>query len=43
MGKKLEEWRKEAVVPIPADVKMMEYLFTALPDVHLKKKSIGRK
>ncbi len=37
MGKKLEEWRKEAVVPIPADVKMMEYLFTALPDVHLKK------
>jgi putative ABC transport system permease protein len=37
MGEKLEKWRKEAVVPIPADVKMMEYLFTALPDVHLKK------
>lgn len=37
MGEKLEKWRKEAVVSIPADVKMMEYLFTALPDMHLKK------
>lgn len=37
IGKKLEEWRKEAAVPIPADAKMLEYEFTVLPDVHLKK------
>ncbi len=37
MGEKLEKWRKESVIPIPTDVKMLEYEFTALPDIHLKK------
>lgn len=37
VGAKLEEWRKESAVPIPADVKMLAYEFTALPDWHLKK------
>lgn len=37
MSKILENWKKEATVPIPADVKMLEYKFTALPDIHLKK------
>lgn len=35
MGARLEEWRKEATVPIPADVKMLEYEFTQLPHWHL--------
>ncbi len=37
MGDKLEKWRKESVVPIPSDVKMLEYVFTVLPEWHLKK------
>jgi len=37
MGDKLEKWRKEAVKPIPANVKMLELEFTQLPDWHLKK------
>jgi putative ABC transport system permease protein len=37
MSDRLERWRKEAVVPIPADVKMLEYEFTVLPEWHLKK------
>lgn len=37
MGDKLEKWRKESVVPIPQDVKMLEYIFTVLPEWHLKK------
>jgi putative ABC transport system permease protein len=37
MKEKLDKWRKEATVPIPDDVKMLEYEFTALPDIHLKK------
>ncbi len=37
MGDKLEKWRKNATVPIPADVRMMELEFTQLPDMHLKK------
>jgi len=40
MGDKLEKWRKESAVPVPADVKMFELEFTQLPDWHLKK-SIG--
>lgn len=36
MGDRLKKWREEAVVPIPAEAKMMEYLFTQLPDWHLK-------
>lgn len=37
MGDRLERWRKESVVPIPADAKMLEYEFTVLPEWHLKK------
>lgn len=37
MGDRLERWRKEAVVPIPAEAKMLEYEFTQLPEWHLKK------
>jgi len=37
MSAMLERWRKEAAVPIPADAKMLEYEFTALPEIHLKK------
>ena len=37
MGEKLEEWKKESAIPVPADVKMLEYVYTALPYVHLKK------
>nr|MBP9927064.1 ABC transporter permease [Cyclobacteriaceae bacterium] len=37
MRDKLEKWRKEAAVQIPMDVKMFEYEFTVLPDLHLKK------
>lgn len=37
MGDKLEKWRKNADVPVPADVKMLEIEFTQLPDWHLKK------
>ena len=36
MGDQLKKWRAEATVPIQADVKMMEYQFTQLPDWHLK-------
>lgn len=35
MSDKLEKWRKEATVPIPADVRMLEYEFTQLPHWHL--------
>ncbi|NJN42692.1 MAG: FtsX-like permease family protein [Flammeovirgaceae bacterium] len=37
MSEKLEKWRNESTIPIPADVKMLEYEFTVLPDIHLKK------
>lgn len=37
MSDRLERWRKEAVVPIPAEAKMLEYEFTPLPEWHLKK------
>jgi len=37
MSTRLEKWRKEATVPIPADAKMLEYTFTKLPEIHLKK------
>nr|HPH46121.1 ABC transporter permease [Chryseolinea sp.] len=37
MGDKLNEWRKESVNPIPADAKMLEYEFTRITDIHLKK------
>ncbi|HEX6892462.1 MAG TPA: ABC transporter permease [Chryseolinea sp.] len=37
LGEAMKTWRKEAVVNIPPDVKLAEYLFTPLPDIHLKK------
>jgi putative ABC transport system permease protein len=37
LGEAMNTWRKEAVVNIPPDVKLAEYLFTPLPDIHLKK------
>ncbi|MBL7865764.1 MAG: ABC transporter permease [Cyclobacteriaceae bacterium] len=37
MGERLEKWKKRSTVPIPPDVKMFEYEFTRLPDMHLKK------
>lgn len=37
MKDKLEKWRKDSAVPIPAEAKMLEYEFTKLPDWHLKK------
>jgi putative ABC transport system permease protein len=37
MKDKLDKWRKEATVPIPAEAKMLEYEFTKMPDWHLKK------
>lgn len=37
MSAMLERWRKEAAVPIPAEAKMLEYEFTVLPEIHLKK------
>jgi putative ABC transport system permease protein len=36
VGERLIKWRKESTVAIPDDVKMLEYEFTQLPDVHLK-------
>jgi putative ABC transport system permease protein len=35
MGEKLEKWRKESTVPIPREAKMLEYIFTGLPQWHL--------
>jgi len=37
VGAVLEQARKVSPIPIPADVKMLEYEFTPLPDIHLKK------
>jgi putative ABC transport system permease protein len=37
VGAKLEKWRKESAVPVPDDVKMLVYQYTALPDMHSKK------
>lgn len=37
VGAVLEQARKVSSIPIPADVKMLEYEFTPLPDIHLKK------
>jgi len=38
MGEKLEKWRKESGNPVPPGVKMLEYQYTQLTDMHLKKK-----
>jgi len=37
VGAILERARKESAFPIPADAKMLEYEFTPLSDIHLKK------
>lgn len=37
MSEMLERWRKEAAVPIPAEATMLEYEFTPLTEIHLKK------
>ena len=36
VGEMLLRWKKESAVTIPDDVKMLEYEFTQLPDIHLK-------
>jgi len=36
MGDRLKKWREESTVAIPAEVKMLEYEFTPLPEWHLK-------
>ncbi len=36
MGDKLEKWKKESTLPVPADVKMLTYEYTALADMHLR-------
>jgi putative ABC transport system permease protein len=33
----LQKWRAESVVPVPPDVRITEYVFTLLPEVHLKR------
>lgn len=42
-GDRMEKWRKDATVPIPPDAIMFEYLFTALPDIHMKSEVSWRK
>jgi putative ABC transport system permease protein len=37
MGDRLKKWREKATVPIPDNVKLLELVFTSLPDMHLKK------
>jgi putative ABC transport system permease protein len=37
MGDRLKKWREKATVPIPDNVKLVELVFTQLPDIHLKK------
>lgn len=36
MSDRLEKWKKESVRPIPAGVKLLEYTYTRLPEVHLR-------
>jgi putative ABC transport system permease protein len=37
MGDRLKKWREESSIPIPDDVKLLELVFTPMPDMHLKK------
>lgn len=37
MGEKLEKWKKESATPVPPGIKMLEYKYTRLPEIHLKK------
>jgi len=36
LGDRLERWRRESVRPVPPDVKMAEYTYTNLADIHLR-------
>jgi putative ABC transport system permease protein len=33
-----ERWKKEAVIPVAKDLKLLEYVFSPLPEIHLKSK-----
>jgi len=37
VGERLEKQRRESPVPVPEDVLMLEYVYTGMPDIHLKK------
>lgn len=37
LGSKLIQWAKESAIPVPADVKLLEYVYTPIVDMHLKK------
>lgn len=37
MGDKLEKWKKQSTTPVPPGVKMFEYKYTQLTEIHLKK------
>lgn len=37
VGPTLEQWKKDGAVPLPAGTPLMEYVFTPLPDIHMKK------
>lgn len=36
IGSKLEEYKKQSAIPVPDGVKMLEYVYTNLNDIHLK-------
>ncbi|MEJ1240483.1 ABC transporter permease [Chryseolinea sp. T2] len=36
LGNQIKKWRKESSVHVPDDVKLLEFVYTALPDIHLK-------
>lgn len=37
MGERLEKWKKELTTPLPAGVKLMEFQYSPLTAIHLKK------
>jgi len=36
LAKELAKWKAESVVPVPPDVRITEYVFTPIADIHLK-------
>jgi putative ABC transport system permease protein len=36
LGNEMAKWRKESVVPVPPDIRISEYVFTPLNEIHLK-------
>ena len=36
LGTQLEKWRKESSIHVPDDVRLVDFVYTALPDMHLK-------